>query len=168
MIKEVLKLEYQEVFDKVAVRVVYQDEEILPRGKFMDSDLSVSSCDYPGFNCFNDLYIRGELEKCDNEIMIVSIEQAEIIKKKVAQINKKYGIKERWRAEREGLYYSVAITSHGNFATAVRKDLDFDLDRNSHQCNNYFKNREQVEEAIRRIETTLADYQKELLDEEDN
>ena len=93
MIKEVLKLEYQEVFDKVAVRVVYQDEEVLKRGEFKDEDIDVFSCWKPQFT-EGELHIKC-VKECDNNIFLVSKQEAEIIKEKVRKINEKYGAKER-------------------------------------------------------------------------
>ena len=41
--ENVLEIEYQEVFDKVAVRIKYQNFEVLKRGKFYDKETKVES-----------------------------------------------------------------------------------------------------------------------------
>lgn len=155
MQKDVLILEYQEVFDKVAVRIVYQDENILQRGIFVDNELDVFSTHFsPHFN--GSLHIRGINEVFDNDCFLVSKEDAEIIKDKVKAINKKYV---RWRAEYDEFYWIV------NFDCTPHRTREclLEADEEAYRLGNYFKTQEQAEEACRRVKEVLKQYQEKLL-----
>lgn len=89
--EKVLELEFQDVFDKVAWRVKYQNEDMLKRGKFEDREIGVRCCMKP-YNDKDYLYLRGEFIEDDNEIIVTTKEQADIIKNKVNAINEKYGV----------------------------------------------------------------------------
>ena len=43
----VLEIEFQTIFDKWGWRVIKQNEVILKRGVFRDSDIDVVSCSFP-------------------------------------------------------------------------------------------------------------------------
>lgn len=81
MKEDILILEYQEVFDTIACRIVHQDEEVLNRYRFSDESLDVYSDSYPSFHS-GKLYIRGKYRSHDDRIFLVSKEEAEIIKQK--------------------------------------------------------------------------------------
>lgn len=158
MKEEVLKLEYQEVFENgVAVRIVHQDEKILKRGRFEDEEVKVFSCRCPDFDCDN-LCIRGVNKKRDNDIFIVSKEEAETIKYRVKKINEKYGIEKRWRAEIRDKYFLA--TCNGTVECYIEDKYKFDDE--CYNFGNYFKTKEQADEALERVKKTLADYQEEL------
>ncbi len=164
MRKDVLVLEYQEVFGEVAVRIVHQDEEVLKRGEFGDKDIEVYSACNPSFG-YGTLYIRGITREDDSRVFVVSKEEAEIIKERVKAINEKYGIKERWRADVRGAYFSI-VRDYGKFTVEdYTEDNDY-VDDNHYNSNNYFQTREQAKEALNRIKEILSQYQKELLEEE--
>lgn len=165
MRKEVLILEYQNVFDKIACRIIYQDEDILKRGYFDDQEIGVCSKYFPYF--FNEadnsnsicyLNIRGIKKNYDNEIMIVSQKEAEIIKEKVKKINKKYGKKCRWRAREGEIYYYA--TSFLDVNSPIEGNISFD--NIMYKNGNYFETEEQALEAVKRIKKVLNDYQNEL------
>lgn len=163
MRKDVLVLEYQNVFDKVAVRIVHQDTEVLKRGKFEDNEIGVLSQCHPSF--FNKhLFIMGVDENEDNQCFLVSKEEAKLIKDKVKAINKKYGRKERWRADVGSTYFCI-VRDYGKFTVEdCTEDNDY-VDDNHYDSNNYFQTREQAEEACRRVKEVLKDYQEESLNE---
>ena len=160
MRKEVLTLEYKEVFDKVAVRIVHQDEEVLKRGEFEDNSIKVFSISSPDFGG-DKLFIRGDYAKLDNDVFVVSKEEAETIKEQVKAINHKYG-KYNWRAEEGGFYYSMGLSPFGNFAVVIHKEQHSEFDDNFYKCGNYFKTRDQIEIAIKRMKDALKQYQDEL------
>lgn len=82
---DVLILEYQDVFDdEVAIKIKYQNFEIIPRGKFTDDDLGIYSNLSPSYNPLRkELHVLGNFRTRDNKIIIVPKEDAEIIKNKV-------------------------------------------------------------------------------------
>ena len=65
--ENVLEIEYQEVFDKVVVRIKYQNFEVLKRGEFYDEETEVQSCWVPEYiKDDNKLYIQGKEEEKDS------------------------------------------------------------------------------------------------------
>lgn len=159
--KDVLKLEFAGVFDRVACRVLYQNEKVLKRGKFEDKEIGVLSQCHPSF--FNkNLFIRGVDEGADNQCFLVSKEEAELIKDRVKAINEKYGRKERWRAKEGGGYWIVTY----DCTAGVGKEEFTSIDEHLYACGNYFKTCEQAEEASKRVLATLKQFQEELLKEE--
>lgn len=159
--KDVLKLEFAGVFDRVACRIVYQDDVVFKRGEFRDHNINVFSIYAPDFS-LGKLFIRGLKIERDNHVFVVSKEEAEVIKQKVKQINEKYGIKKRWRAEKNESYWFVSFDCLSHLATD-----DFShVDKEYYELGNYFKTREQAEEACRRVKEVLKQYQEELLKEE--
>lgn len=164
MRKDVLVLEYQEVFDVVACRIVYQDDEILKRGEFMDENIGVFSASYPQIGR-DVLCIRGTCRESDNRVFVVSKKEAEIIKDKVKAINEKYGRKERWRAETGEEYWTIVTLFGGCYTAYLEYDFRDGADNESYEAGNYFKTYEQAEEASKRVLATLKQYQEELLKE---
>lgn len=165
MRKEVLILKYQKVFDKVAIQIIYQDEEILKRGEFSDKEIGVYSKYVPCFynepddsNSICCLDIRGTRKDYDDEIMIVSLEEAEIINQKEKMINKKYGKKCRWRAKEGEIYYYA--TSFLDVNSPIEANIS--LDDIMYNNGNYFQTEEQALEAVKRIKKVLNDYQGEI------
>lgn len=98
--EKVLEIEYQEVFDKVAVRIKYQNFEVLKRGKFYDKEIRVESAWEPEYDKYgNKFYIQGKEEEKDSKILLVDKEDLKEILEIVDKINEKYGIIKRWRGE---------------------------------------------------------------------
>lgn len=64
----------------------------------------------------------------------------------------------RWRAKNGEYYYHINADS---FASAM-KDTDYISDRNRYNFGNYFRTKEQTEEAAKRVQETLLNYHKEL------
>lgn len=93
-VENVLELGYQEVFDKVAVRIKYQNEEVLKRDNFIDEKIGIASISSPDFHMVN-LYIRGSNVNMDDYCELITKEKAEEIKEKVRKINEKYGIRKK-------------------------------------------------------------------------
>lgn len=132
--EKVLEVEFQDVFDKVAWRVIYQNEAILKRGVFEDEELRVEAWGYPRFE-EGILYLRGNDTRGDYYANMCTKEEAEIIKKRVNNINEKYGIHKRWRAEKGEKYFFVS--SDGG----IFEDTDdrYDVDNSRYELGNYFK-----------------------------
>ena len=105
--EKVLEVEFQEVFDKVAWKITYQNTSILKRDAFRDKEIGVVSHFTPYFDG-EILFIQGFNDWKDNKMNIASKEEAEIIKRKVDAINEKYGIIKRWRAKYDGKYFVIS------------------------------------------------------------
>lgn len=159
MKKDVLVLEYQEVFEeKVAVRIAYQDENVLKRGVFYDEEIGVFSCWKPQF-IQDELHIRGEVGEHDNIIFVVNIEDAVKIKEKVKKINEKYGI-EQWRACRHSNYYFIKDDC------TIKRDTECNTvaDNKRYIAGNYFKTEEQALEGLKIAKKAISEYLQKLLE----
>ena len=64
----------------------------------------------------------------------------------------------RWRAKNGEYYYHI---NGDGFASAM-KDTDYISDRHRYNFGNYFRTKEQTEEAAKRLQETLLNYHKEL------
>ncbi len=144
--ENVLEIEYQEVFDKVAVRIKYQNFGVLKRGEFYDEEIEVESFLVPEYiKGDNKLYIQGEEESKDRRIFLIDKEDLKNILEKVNKINEKYGIPKRWRAEEGGVYWFIDI----DFSGKVRDLWDQrSTDENiRYNLGNYFQTKEEAEEV---------------------
>lgn len=151
--EDVLKVEFDKVFDKWGMKIVYQNFDILERGIFIDSDIKVSSNYNLWYNKFDDwLYILGKSIDKDNIITIVTNEEKEIIENKVKLINKKYGIEKRWRAKEGDIYFFIL---NGMFTIGkVREDGTY-IHNTRYKLGNYFKTKELAEEKVKEIKELL-------------
>lgn len=142
--EKVLEIEFQEVFDKVAVRIKYQNFEVLKRGNFYDDETEVESCFSPEYCEYNNkLYIQGEEKNKDSKILLVNKEDFENIKNMVEKINEKYGIPKRWRAQAGNLFYY--ITSDGDIESDYEDLSDENMDM--YNLGNYFKTEKEAQKV---------------------
>ena len=144
MREDVLQIEFQPVFDKWAWRITFQNEDVLKRGEFTDRELNCESCDSPEF-LNGVLFIKGKSEEYDDKINLCTTKEKTSIEEKVRGINKKYGIKKRWRGKRDEKYYYVD-TYNGYVATTSEKG--FEDDDFNHEIGNYFKTLELAEKYL--------------------
>lgn len=151
--EKVLEIEFQDVFDKVAWRIVYQNEDVLKRGEFKDRDIEVRSTGLPTFSG-GTLYILGFHRDEDKNIQIISKEDAEIIKQKVDAINEKYGISKRWRAKNGEKYYFINVCYFDIFETT---DNDEQFDKTQYELGNYFKTKQEAQSKLDQILQILGD-----------
>lgn len=151
--EDVLKVDFERVFDKWGMKIVYQNFDVLERGIFIDSDIKISSNYNLWYNKFNDwFYILGKNIEKDDIIAIVTDEEKEIIENKVKLINEKYGIKKRWRAKEGDIYFFIL---NGMFAVGkVREDGTY-IHNTRYKLGNYFKTRELAEEKVKEIKELL-------------
>lgn len=161
MKRDVLTIEYDNAFDMVACKIVYQDESVLPRD-FEDNELGIKSYGCISFDN-NILSLRGNTKQSDDRIIILDKSQAEILKDKVNKINEKYGIKIPYKPQ-DGDYYDYI--DFDNLEVAGTSWQDDGFDNHCYEIGNCFEKVEHAEEAIKRIKKTLKDYQEELLKEE--
>lgn len=139
----VLEIEFMPVWDKWAWKITKQNEEILERNNFKDEELDVASSHSP---CFEEsfLFVKG-LRRCyDGIINICTSEEKTLIEEKVKAINEKYGIKKRWRADYESLYYYII-----NFSEVIeRTELYYHEDNIRYKNGNYFKTEQEAQEYM--------------------
>ena len=150
---DVLKVEFDKIFDKCGMKIVYQDFNVLKRGIFIDNDIKVSSnynIEYDRIN--NWLYILGKNKGKDNNIIVVSDEEKEIIEDKVKRINEKYGVEKRWRAEENKTYYFISAS---NFYIDDDYDIRDKIDDERYKLGNYFRTKELAENKVKEIKELL-------------
>lgn len=150
--EDVITIESQEVFDSVAFRIVYQNEEVLKRGEFKDVELDVYSSTELEYTNGN-LYIRGNVKKYDNKKIIVSKEEFKDIENRVRMINEKYGIKKEWRAEKNGVYFYINV----DFLVIKMQEYYYDGDDILYKAHNYFKTREEAEKVAEKFRKILEE-----------
>ena len=77
--EKVLEIESQEVFDRVAIRIKYQNFEVLKRGEFEDRGIGVVSFNNPCYlpSPYNQLHLKGKSKIEDNSIFTVAKEGEE-------------------------------------------------------------------------------------------
>lgn len=153
IVKDVLKLEFEKVFDKWACRIVYQNFDILKRNHFKDNIIRVRSEYYLDYSKDSDnLYILGDDEDKDDKILIVDDEEKKIIEHKVKLINLKYGIIERWRAEEGDIYFFIV---NGMFTVGKVCESGTYIDNTRYRIGNYFKTKELAENKVKEIKELL-------------
>ena len=139
----VLEIEFQPVWDKWAWKITKQNEEILERNVFKDKELNVESFKSPEFRkTESKLFIKGYAKKDDDNIQICTTEEKALIEIKVKAINKKYGIKKRWRAENDETYYHI----NEHFEVDWFRDNRLPGTNKNYENGNYFRTKEEAEE----------------------
>ena len=144
--EKVLEIETQKVFDKVAIRIKYQNFEVLKRGEFYDGERKVESDWVPEYiKDNNKLYIQGKAESGDSRIFFVDKEDLKKILETVNKINEKYGIPKRWRAEEAGDNYFYIS---GTCEVRIDEEGGGEEDYLRYELGNYFKTEEQARKII--------------------
>lgn len=144
MREDVLKIEFQPVFDNWAWKITYQNENVLKRGEFKDDDSKTESVFEPSFvgECF---YIRGTFDEHDDKINLCTTGEKAIIEEKVRAINEKYGIYKQWRGKQDEQYFYID-THIGYICSAYEKG--FEGDDFNYEIGNYFKTKEIAEKFL--------------------
>ncbi len=161
--ENVLELKIVKMHDKYsAVTITKQDDNVIKRGKFnfkASNNIEIVSLSQPEFylKC---LYIRGDNELQDNDVLIIKNENIPLIEVAVKELNEKYRIKENWRANKGEDYYLVY--TDGDIGVDIIKDLRVAYDNSSYSFGNYFRTKEQAEECTKRIKKVIDDYHEEI------
>jgi len=151
--EKVLEIEFQDVFDKVAIKIKYQNFGVLKRGEFYDEETQVESFLVPEYiKGNNKLYIQGEEESKDNIIFLIDKEDLKKILETVNKINEKYGIPKRWRAE-EGEEYYFLDSKCEIWSTYENKKK---IDDAFFKLGNYFKTKEEAEKVKKELDEFWA------------
>ena len=137
----VLEIEFQHVWDKWAGRIAKQNENILKRNEFIDSELKVESTCYPDFSISEGiLFIKGCLKEDDNNIFLFSQAEKAMIEEKVKAVNEKYGIPKRWRAEDDEVYYYI----NEHFEADWFRDNRLPGTNQNYENGNYFQTKQEA------------------------
>ena len=143
--ENVLEIETQEVFNKVAIRIKHQNFGVLKRGEFYDEAIKVESFLVPEYvKDDNKLYIQGEEESKDSRIFLIDRECLKKVLEIVNKINEKYGIPKRWRADYNKMFYFIESYGEANCINDIRAESD----TSKYKLGNYFKTKEEAQKII--------------------
>lgn len=144
--EKVLEIESQEVFDRVAVRIKYLNDNFFGDG-LLKEDVEKYKCSFiesPTDLEERIIWLYDDIYLSDNNIYCYCEETINKIKEFVDYVNEKYGIPKRWRAERGEKHFSILSTGGvGSFSEYYDK---FDNDR--YDLGNYFKTKEQAQKVV--------------------
>lgn len=108
--EKVLEIEFQEVFDRVAVRIKYLNDDFFGDGFFAEDmeKYNFNREESPYDSKEHVIFLGDNIIVTDNDIYCYDKEKAKKIIELVDLINEKYGIPKRWRAKEGEIYYSIA------------------------------------------------------------
>ena len=144
--EKVLEIEYQEVFDKVAVRIKKLDYDFFAGG-LLKEDVEKYNCSFiesPTDLEERIIWLYGDIYLSDNDIYCYCKETINKIKEFVDYVNKEYGIPYRWRAEEGEIYYSIA----GVDVIKIDSENLVELDNRRYELGNYFQKKEEAQKII--------------------
>lgn len=145
--EKVLEIEFQEVFDKVAVRIKHLDDDFFGDG-LLKEDVEKYKCSFiesPTDLEEHIIWLYDDIYLSDNNIYCYCEETINKIKEFVDYVNEEYGIPKRWRAEKGGIYWFIDT----DFSGKVRDLWDQrSTDENvRYNLGNYFKTLEEAEKV---------------------
>lgn len=145
--EKVLEIETQEVFDRVAVRIKYLDDDFFGDG-LLKEDVEKYKCSFiesPTDLEEHIIWLYDDIYLSDNNIYCYCEETINKIKEFVDYVNEEYGIPKRWRAEKGGIYWFIDT----DFSGKVRDLWDQrSTDENvRYNLGNYFKTLEEAEKV---------------------
>lgn len=148
--EKVLEIEYQEVFDKIAVRIKNLNDDFFADGLLKE--------DVEKYNCYflespTDLeqriiWIYDDIYLSDNDIYFYCEEKIKQIKEFVDYVNEKYGIPKRWRAEEGEEYYFLDGKCEIWNTNEIKKKIDDAF----FKLGNYFKTKEEAEKVKKELD----------------
>ena len=144
--EKVLEIEYQEVFDKVAVRIKKLDDDFFAGG-LLKEDVEKYNCNFvesPTDLEEHIIWLYDDIYISDNDIYCYCKETINKIKEFVDYVNKKYGITKRWRGKRSDNYFTIL----GDNEIAKATDNYFPEDQNRYNLGNYFRTEEEAQKVI--------------------
>nr|WP_241635585.1 hypothetical protein [Fusobacterium gastrosuis] len=153
--EKVLEIKIERMNDEYSAWcITYQNEEILKRGEFSDSELIVYSKKYPCFDIDFEyrLFLKGKDKTLDNTVNIIPNYLVEQLKEMVNAVNEKYGILKRWRAIEYSEYYFLG--SHMNILSNY-EHYDI-IDNERYELGNYFESLEEAEKVKRKLQEFWA------------
>ena len=152
--EKVLEIEYQEVFDKVAVRIKYLNDDFFGDG-LLKEDVEKYNCSFvesPTDLEERIIWLYDDIYLSDNNIYCYCEETINKIKEFVDYVNEEYGIFKRWRAQAGNLFYY--ITSDGY----IESDYDDFSDENTdiYNLGNYFQAKEEAKKVKEELDKFWA------------
>lgn len=144
--EKVLEIESQEVFDRVAVRIKYLNDDFFGDG-LLKEDVEKYKCSFiesPTDLEERIIWLYDDIYLSDNNIYCYCEETINKIKEFVDYVNEEYGILKRWRAEEGENYYSIA----GVDVIKIDSENLVELDNRRYELGNYFQTEEQAQKII--------------------
>lgn len=144
--EKVLEIEYQEVFDKIAVRIKNLNDDFFADG-LLKEDVEKYNCRFlesPTDLEQRIIWIYDDIYLSDNDINCYCEEKIKQIKEFVDYVNEKYGISKRWRAAKEYGYFTIM----GDGTITEYIDNNVLEDENRYNLGNYFKTEEEAQKVI--------------------
>ena len=143
--ENVLEIEYQDVFDKVAVRIKKLDYDFFAGG-LLKEDVEKYNCSFiesPTDLEERIIWLYDDIYLSDNNIYCYCEETINKIKEFVDYVNEEYGIPKRWRAEKNKTYY--LINYYGHVCDVIEENIE--RDNEFFEQGNYFKTEEEAEKV---------------------
>ena len=144
--ENVLEIEYQEVFDKVAVRIKKLDYDFFAGG-LLKEDVEKYNCSFienPTDLEEHVIWLYGDIYLSDNDINCYCEETINKIKEFVDYVNKEYGIPYRWRARPHERFFCI----YANGEISTTQD-DYGSYKDSfYELGNYFQTEEEAQKVI--------------------
>ena len=143
--ENVLEIEYQEVFDKIAVRIKNLNDDFFADG-LLKEDVEKYNCQFlesPTDLEQRIIWIYDDIYLSDNDINCYCEEKIKQIKEFVDYVNEKYGILKRWRAEEGEEYYFL----DGKCEILNTNEIKKKIDDVFFEQGNYFKTKEEVQKV---------------------
>ena len=144
--EKVLEIESQEVFDKIAVRIKYLNDDFFGDG-LLKEDVEKYKCSFiesPTELEERIIWLYDDIYLSDNNIYCYCEETINKIKEFVDYVNEKYGIPKKWRAEEGENYYSIA----GVDVIKIDSENLVELDNRRYELGNYFQTEEEAQKII--------------------
>ena len=143
--EKVLEIEYQEVFDKVAVRIKKLDDDFFAGG-LLKEDVEKYNCNFvesPTDLEERIIWLYDDIYLSDNDICCYCEEKIKQIKEFVDYVNEEYGIPKRWRAKKNKTYY--LINYYGHVCDVIEENIE--RDNEFFEQGNYFKTEEEAQKV---------------------
>ena len=144
--EKVLEIETQEVFDKIAVRIKYLNDDFFAGG-LLKEDVEKYKCQFlesPTDLEQRIIWIYDDIFLSDNDINCYCEEKIKQIKEFVDYVNEEYGILKRWRAEKNDEYFFI-----NNYGIVLNLEETYSNEDNcNYELGNYFKTDEEARKII--------------------
>ena len=144
--EKVLEIESQEVFDKIAVRIKYLNDDFFGDG-LLKEDVEKYKCSFienPTDLEEHIIWLYDDIYLSDNNIYCYCEETINKIKEFVDYVNEEYGILKRWRAEENKEYFYIGSDSQ---IWSSNEKFTYESD-DQYELGNYFKTKEQAQKII--------------------
>lgn len=152
--ENVLEIEYQEVFDKIAVRIKYLNDDFFGDG-LLKEDVEKYKCSFiesPTDLEERIIWLYDDIYLSDNDINCYCEEKIKQIKEFVDYVNEKYGIPKRFKPENCEEYYFILsygyVISKLNYMTTE--------DKSRYDLGNCFETEEEAEKVKEELDKFWA------------